>query len=325
RGDTGRRRAARCADLAPRPDLRPRAALNSSFYKGLAASRGGGCRARNLRHPGHETRRVGKPRLRAAHRARSCQPPGRHLRALPSAARFLDPGRLAPAQASADRGARRAHRHRYRDLSGARAGADRARVRRDRGRVARLHLLAARRARGAHRANVRPAPPLAPVSLRHSHVILPPRCGRVTLPDPPPGRGCATVEAMSERTKRRNPATGFDLRRMGPGGRQRGETKASYAEAMKKPVPASIESLFQRYPSLAGFSVRGLQDVPDHCSRSGDEDELFVSDVGILPSLAHDDSGEIFEDIAATLAELLAEHPEASELICGRTFARTLH
>jgi len=52
---------------------------------------------------------------------------------------------------------------------------------------------------------------------------------------------------------------------------------------------------------------------------------LFVSDVGILPSLAHDDSGEIFEDIAATLAELLAEHPEASELICGRTFARTLH
>ena len=112
---------------------------------------------------------------------------------------------------------------------------------------------------------------------------------------------------------------------MGPGGRQRGETKASYAEAMKKPVPASIESLFQRYPSLAGFSVRGLHDIPDHCSRSGDEDELFISDVGILPSLADDDSGEIFEDIAATLAELLAEHPEASELICGRTFARSLH
>src|ERR1041384_3250521 len=94
---------------------------------------------------------------------------------------------------------------------------------------------------------------------------------------------------------------------------------------MKKPVPASIESLFQRYPSLAGFSVRGLQDVPDHCSRTGDEDELFISDVGILPSLADDDSGEIFEDIAATLAELLAAHPEASELICGRTFARAVH
>jgi len=75
---------------------------------------------------------------------------------------------------------------------------------------------------------------------------------------------------------------------------------------MKKPVPASIESLFQRYPSLAGFSVRGLQDIPDHCSRTGDEDELFISDVGILPSLADDDSGAIVEGIAATLAELLA-------------------
>jgi len=94
---------------------------------------------------------------------------------------------------------------------------------------------------------------------------------------------------------------------------------------MKKPVPASIVSLFQRYPALAGFSVRGLHDVPDNCSRSGDDAELFVSDIGVLPSLNGDQYGEIFEDIAATLADLLAEHPEASDLICGRTFARTLH
>lgn len=112
---------------------------------------------------------------------------------------------------------------------------------------------------------------------------------------------------------------------MGPGGRQRRETKGSYAETMKKPVPASIESLFQRYPALAGFSVRGLSDIPDSCSRSGDESELFVSDIGILPSLTNDEYGEIFQEIATTLADLLAEHPEATDLICGRTFARTLH
>jgi hypothetical protein len=94
---------------------------------------------------------------------------------------------------------------------------------------------------------------------------------------------------------------------------------------MKKPVPASIESLFQRYPALAGFSVRSLEDVPDNCSRSGDEGELFVSDVGVLPSLTHDQYGEIFQEIASTLCDLLAEHPEATELIAGRTFARTLH
>jgi hypothetical protein len=113
---------------------------------------------------------------------------------------------------------------------------------------------------------------------------------------------------------------------MGPGRRPRRETKGSYAEAMKKPVPASIVSLFQRYPALAGFSVRGLQDIPDNCSRSGDEGELFVSDIGVLPSFTGGDHyGEIFQEIATTLADLLAEHPDATELICGRTFARTLH
>ena len=112
---------------------------------------------------------------------------------------------------------------------------------------------------------------------------------------------------------------------MGPGGHARGEKKGPYARAMKKPVPASIESLFQRYPALAGFSVRGLHDVPDNCSRTGNEGELFVSDVGVAPSLSEDQYGEIFQEIATTLSDLLAEHPEAGELICGRTFARTLH
>jgi hypothetical protein len=126
-------------------------------------------------------------------------------------------------------------------------------------------------------------------------------------------------------TKRRSATTGFNLRRTGPGGQARWAKKAPYAEAMKKPVPSTIESLFQRYPALSGFSVRGLRDVPDNCSRSGNDAELFVSDIGVLPSLTQDEYGEIFEDIAATLADLLAEHPEATELLRGRTFARILH
>jgi hypothetical protein len=125
--------------------------------------------------------------------------------------------------------------------------------------------------------------------------------------------------------KRRSAATGFDLRRMGPGGRPHYENKAAYAGFMKKPVPASIASLFQRYPALAGFSVRGLHDIPDNCARSGDESELFVSDVGVLPSLTDDQYGEIFQEIASALSEILAEQPEAIELLAGRTFARTLH
>jgi hypothetical protein len=112
---------------------------------------------------------------------------------------------------------------------------------------------------------------------------------------------------------------------MGPGGRPRYERKQQYAEAMKKPVPAPIETLFQRYPALSGFSVRGLDDVPDNCSRSGDDSELFVSDIGVLPSLSSEEYGEIFQEIASTLADFVSEQPDATEILRGRTFARTLH
>src|SRR5687767_13210250 len=130
---------------------------------------------------------------------------------------------------------------------------------------------------------------------------------------------------MASTTKRRPAATGQRLRRMGPGGRPSGEKTPPYAKAVKKPMPAPIELLFARHPALSGFSVRGLADVPDSCSRSGDEAELFVSDIGVSPSLSSEQFGEIFEEIATTLSELLAEQPQLEELLRGRTFARTLH
>ncbi|HEX2199791.1 MAG TPA: hypothetical protein VHG88_14375 [Burkholderiales bacterium] len=93
---------------------------------------------------------------------------------------------------------------------------------------------------------------------------------------------------------------------------------------MRKPLPAPIELLFARHPALWGFSVRGLADVPDNCARSGDESELFVSDIGVSPGMGIEQYGEIFEEITATLADFLAEQPDASELLRGRTFARNL-
>jgi len=74
-----------------------------------------------------------------------------------------------------------------------------------------------------------------------------------------------------------------------------------------------VESLFERCPELWGFSVRA------------ENDELFVSDVGIAPRLSAEQYGEIFQDIAKTLAEFLEETPEATEYLRGKTFARTLH
>jgi hypothetical protein len=74
-----------------------------------------------------------------------------------------------------------------------------------------------------------------------------------------------------------------------------------------------LHSLFSRCPDLWGCSVRG------------ENQDLFVSDVGISPRLSAEQYGEIFEDIANTLSEVLDEQPEASEWLRGRTFARTLH
>ena len=74
-----------------------------------------------------------------------------------------------------------------------------------------------------------------------------------------------------------------------------------------------VESLFARCPELSGFSVRS------------ENDELFVSDVGIVPRLSAQQYGEIFQDIARTLADVLEGEPEACDFVKGRTFARALH
>ena len=74
-----------------------------------------------------------------------------------------------------------------------------------------------------------------------------------------------------------------------------------------------LESLFARCPDLCGFAVRE------------EKQELYVSDIGISPRLSAEQYGEIYEDIAETLGELLELEPQAGEWLRGRTFARTLH
>ena len=78
-------------------------------------------------------------------------------------------------------------------------------------------------------------------------------------------------------------------------------------------IQTELESLFERCPDLWGFSVREQAQ------------ELYVSDIGISPRLSQEQYGEIYQDIAQTLGELLEEAPEAGDWLRGRTFARTLH
>lgn len=95
-------------------------------------------------------------------------------------------------------------------------------------------------------------------------------------------------------------------------------------QCMESAVPSQIESLFLRNPSLCGFSVVGVDDVPDNVPRTGDE-ELFVGDLGTSPALGAEQFRAIFQEIIDALADLIAEYPELSESLRGRTFARSLH
>ena len=71
-----------------------------------------------------------------------------------------------------------------------------------------------------------------------------------------------------------------------------------------------VNTLFQRYPTLCGFSVK---------------EDMSFSNVACHPALASEEAELLCEEISATLHELMEERPEAAELLRGRTLARTFH
>jgi hypothetical protein len=71
-----------------------------------------------------------------------------------------------------------------------------------------------------------------------------------------------------------------------------------------------VSALFQRYPTLCGFSVR---------------DDLSFSNVACHPAIASEEAELLCEEISATLHELMEERPEAADLLRGRTLARIFH
>ncbi len=71
-----------------------------------------------------------------------------------------------------------------------------------------------------------------------------------------------------------------------------------------------VNTVFQRYPTLCGFSVR---------------EDMSFSNLACYPALAGDEAELLCEELSAALAELLDERPEIAELLRGRTLARTFH
>ena len=87
----------------------------------------------------------------------------------------------------------------------------------------------------------------------------------------------------------------------------------------------TVDALFRRCPTLCGFSVRDADDLPRNRSTLQHGGELFVTEVSVFPMRDLYAPAEVSLEIVATLAELLDECPEASDLMRDRTFARMVH
>ena len=87
-------------------------------------------------------------------------------------------------------------------------------------------------------------------------------------------------------------------------------------------LAAQIAALFRRCPELCGFSVQAKVYAD---GRPEGAEDLFVTAISIAPRLGKDQYADIFEQIAATLTDLIAERPETQVLLQGRTFARITH
>lgn len=96
----------------------------------------------------------------------------------------------------------------------------------------------------------------------------------------------------------------------------------SYAE---EEVATQIGALFGHCPELVGFALQYRPGWPDGSEASDSKAILFVTDIGLTAAISQEDLDSIYTRIATAIADVLSERPEAFELLCGRTFARTLH
>ena len=80
--------------------------------------------------------------------------------------------------------------------------------------------------------------------------------------------------------------------------------------ALQQEVQEVVATLFQRHPTLCGFSVR---------------EDLSFSHVACHPTLLGDEAKDLIDEISATLIDLVEERPEVADWLRGRTLARTFH
>ncbi len=89
-------------------------------------------------------------------------------------------------------------------------------------------------------------------------------------------------------------------------------------------VLAKMDTLFARYPHLIGFFLQDPTGFKDSLN-PGPEGDLCILDIGFSVQLSESSHEKVRELIRATVQQILAERPEAFEVMRERTFARAMH
>ena len=102
-----------------------------------------------------------------------------------------------------------------------------------------------------------------------------------------------------------------------------GRTQERERDGVIADTVATITALFARYHMLSGFSVQDRATLTRDRNMAPLDGDLCVADVSVHAGFLAPPA--LYGDIAQTLLDLVDEHPEAYELLCGQTYARTFH
>jgi len=96
------------------------------------------------------------------------------------------------------------------------------------------------------------------------------------------------------------------------------------APHIEQDLAVRVDAIFERCPSLQGFSIQDAAGLPKHLEQAALEG-LVVTDIGIYPELEPALTERVYDEIAVALLDFICARPDARSVLHGRTFVRNLH
>lgn len=90
-------------------------------------------------------------------------------------------------------------------------------------------------------------------------------------------------------------------------------------------IETRLRAVFGRRPELHRFVIQDKAGLPDHIDRQNLSGELFITQITLYPRRGTKQYDEVYDEIARAITQLVAELPDALQLLRGKTFVRALH